>query len=125
MKVTIWHDVERDFQDRPLGMLDGYSPGHKVVAVFRYDEPDGTDPHEVANRAYHLFNVGDDPDYGVPDVRAVAYRAAENRSLSKGDIVQVDELWLACARSGWDRVEPPADALRVSTTHYGTTPLSA
>lgn len=64
---------------------------------------------KVAEQAFFLFNVGDDPDFtnGQPDPRAVAYRKAGHRSLSVGDMVLVGETAVACGRFGWDIVALP------------------
>ena len=110
MHVTVYHNVATDPQGRTLGMLDGYAPGHPLVPVATYTD-DGGDPTAVAEEAFRLFNVGDDPDMGTPDARALAYRARGNRSLSKGDVVHCTDgqghWWLACASRGWDHVPEP------------------
>ena len=66
------------------------------------------DPLRVVDEAFELFNVGDDPEFraGGPDATAVAYRALGLRSLSVGDVVQVDDVAFACASFGWDQVDP-------------------
>ncbi len=61
----------------------------------------------IAAGAFEIFNVGDDPAFGEPDPRAVEYRKRGNRSLSVGDVVQVGDVWLACASAGWDVIEAP------------------
>jgi len=34
--ITIWHNVARDQDDRPTGMLEGYHPGDPAVRVFTF-----------------------------------------------------------------------------------------
>lgn len=118
--VVIWHNIGTDFAGRHLAMMDGYQEGHPLVPVYRYVAVG--DPVSVANQAFHVFNVGDDPDFGTPDPDAQRYRALKNRSLSVGDVVQVGDTWLACALDGWTEVPAPEVIVREATTH-GTTPL--
>jgi hypothetical protein len=118
--VVIWHNIGTDVQGRLVGMVDGYQVGHPLVPVYRY-QADG-EPELVADQAYRLFNVGDDPDFGTPVMHAQRYRALGNRSLSKGDVVQVGDTWLACASRGWDQVPAPVVVAREASMH-GTAPL--
>lgn len=124
--VKIYHNVTVGPSGRPVGMLDGYLPGASLthVATFTTPLPAG-DEHNVmaiCNEAFHLLNVGDDPSLGTPDERAVAYRAARNRSLSVGDVVAVGEVFVAVAAYGWKPVDiRPAQIVEYGT--YGTTPL--
>lgn len=123
--VTIWHNVARDGFDRPLGMLDGFSPEHSFTPVARYTV-DAGDAMVLAGEAFQTFNVGDDPDFnaGFEPYRvelATAYRASKNRSLSVGDVIQVNGAWLACERIGWKRIDSPVNL--VWRTVHGSTPL--
>ncbi|MDN5895524.1 MAG: hypothetical protein L0H93_16045 [Nocardioides sp.] len=107
MRVTVFHNDARDAFDRHLG-YDGYQTGHPMIEVFTFDGPDSNDPAElVAENAFELFNVGDDPAFDTPAPVAVAYRAKGLRSLSVGDIVDVNGVPLACAKHGWQEVEHP------------------
>lgn len=106
MQVHIFHNVTRDGFGRPIGILDGYQPGHDLAEVFAYDT-DRTDPYAEAQNAFFLFNVGDDPSFGEPKPLALDYRAKGLRSLSVGDVVVVGDVALACASFGWDAVQPP------------------
>jgi hypothetical protein len=101
-QVTIYHNIATkpgDAATRPLGMLDGYSPGHPLVPVFRY-QSDLTLP-ALLEAAFEMFNVGDTDT-------ARAYRAPGNRSLSVGDVVQAGDSWYSCERSGWKSIPAPA-----------------
>lgn len=110
MQVTIFHNITRDGLGRPLGIIDGFQPEHDVVRVFSY-ETALTEPVAAAEEAFHLFNVGEDPDFGVPSPIALAYRAKGLRSLSVGDLVRVGVSTFACASYGWDAVATPTTAL--------------
>lgn len=94
-----------------------------VTRVFEYST-EHTDPIAAAEEAFRLFNVGDDPDFGTPDPRAIAYRRPRNRSLSVGDVVMLrtgdSEVFLACESIGWVVIsEPDVEDMTV----HGTTPL--
>lgn len=130
--VTIWHNIATDFAGRSLGMMDGYQPGHPLVPVARYSL-DGRHadeaPISLAQEAFDTFNVGDgdDPSFNTSMAEyrrtlATVYREHRNRSLSTGDVVQIDDLWLACAAADWDRVDPPTWVAR-NASAYGTTAL--
>lgn len=134
MKIDVYHNVYRERRagyteaDFPAGMIDGWQ-GHHPVTLVATLELDAVAlstayPEEAAcEEVFRLFNVGDDPAFGEPDPRAVAYRAQRNRSLSKGDVVCLDDrFWLACASFGWERIGRPAQI--TVTTLSGTTPLS-
>ena len=54
--VTIWHNVARDGQGRPTGMLDGYQPGDPVVRVFTYQAAPVGSPEEIAEEAFAICN---------------------------------------------------------------------
>lgn len=105
MRVTIFHNEARDALGRPLGILDGYQPGHPMREVFTYDAGEPAPLDQIAETAFMLFNVGDDPTFGTPDPTAVAYRARNLRSLSVGDVVVIAGRAVACASHGWTPVE--------------------
>lgn len=118
VRVRVFHNTTTD------GRLFGYKPDHQVVEVYSYDDPDvvaTTRDSAVADRAFHLFNVGHDPEFGIPDHRACDYRARGNRSLSMGDVVGIDNRFYACASSGWSPIDTPAMA---DIAQPGTTPMS-
>ena len=53
--VTIWHNVARDGEGRPTGMLAGYQHGDQVVRVFTYQaDPAGRDPEQIAEEAFAI-----------------------------------------------------------------------
>ena len=111
LHMRVYHNVARDAAGRPLGMLDGYAPDHPVALVAELHLPTtGDDLADVASTlatVFHLFNVGDDPEFGTPDPRAVDYRLRGNRSLSVGDVVALGDQHFACARISWDPIDPP------------------
>ena len=81
-RVRVFHT--NDFID---ACLTGYRAEHTVTEVFAYDVAaphTEAEAHALLEEAFHLFNVGDDPEFGTPDERAVAYRQRRNRSLSNG-----------------------------------------
>jgi hypothetical protein len=95
--ITIWHNVEMHY-GRPVGMLNGYTPGHAMTPVFVYV----SESPEPENEAYELFNAPE--EYLVPKLRPIQrrYYANKLRSLSVGDVVQVDDDYWAVARYGFD-----------------------
>lgn len=103
--------------------LRGYEPGQTVTEVFTYTtRPTGdTHDHVLADEAFELFNIGDDPAFGIPDPRAMDYRARGNRSLSVGDVVAIDGRFHSCDSGGWHELveQPPVE----QHTAAGTTPL--
>lgn len=93
----------------PIGMLSGYEPGHELELAFEATfaaAPDLT----ICEEVFRLLNVGDDPEFGLPDLRALAYRARGYRSLSVGDLVTVEDRAYACARVGFIAVALPAQS---------------
>lgn len=118
-KIRILHNISQD------GMMTGlnrvFDPTaehhvreaetaaerHPLVPVFEYEVPDDSavDVNRQLEEAFRLFNVGDDPDFGVPDRTALAYRSRKLRSLSVGDVVQVGDTAHACESRGWAPVE--------------------
>jgi hypothetical protein len=108
--VIVYLNVEKDAFERPAGMLDGYAPGHKVLPVFAY-ATDHTDP---LNEAFELFNAPEDYLSELGQKIQRRYYANGLRSLSVGDVVQVDGQLSAVARFGWDDV--PAGSLRVTAS---------
>lgn len=91
MKVTIYHNVDRDSS---LGLNQRLvrttrSPGfrkkaepksHALVKVFEYEVDEFTRHQDELNRAFELFNIG-------KGSVSQAYRARRLRSLSVGDVV--------------------------------------
>jgi hypothetical protein len=103
--VTIYHNEHPDH-------WFGYQAGHPVREVFRYEDPTGAEVSavEVADAAFRLFNAPPELLERREAAIAARYRAAELRSLSKGDLVHVGDTWLACESVGWAEVEPPTVA---------------
>lgn len=85
--------------------LRGYDPGHQLVEVAAYLAK--SDGMKVLDDAFQIFNVGDNPSFGTPDPRAVAYRLRGNRSLSVGDVVAVDDRFFTCSHLGWRMLDAP------------------
>ena len=121
MKVTVYHNVALDEAGRHLGILDGYQPDHPVTPVFTAELPD-TDDVTACDELYRLLNGGDDPSFGTPDPRALAYRARGNRSLSIGDLARIDGRFYACAADGWEPVTAQPSIVHETEAH-GSTPL--
>ncbi|PZT90352.1 MAG: hypothetical protein DI630_31060 [Gordonia sp. (in: high G+C Gram-positive bacteria)] len=110
--VTIYLNVARDGFGAPTGMRDGYKAGDELRMAFRLpltDEESRTPAMKLAEKVYHLLNVGDDPAYGTPDDRAVAYRMALMRSLSVGDVIEINGAYLAVAGMGFAAVDAPKE----------------
>jgi len=105
--------------------LRGYEPGQTVTEVFVYTTAPKADTHDhdqsLATEAFELLNIGDDPQFGTPDPRAVAYRAPGNRSLSVGDVIAIDDRFYSCDSRGWRELteQPPVE----QRAAHGTTPL--
>lgn len=119
-------------------------PGtHPATEVYRYtvevselggfglaadlDDDDTSNDLCVANHAWMLFNVGDDPEFGKPDPRAVDYRKRGNRSLSIGDVVAVEGRFYQVTGNGWEPLPDrllldPAGHDPVSTPYQQTAP---
>lgn len=111
--VSIYLNTTEDWAGRHIGMMDGFDPSHTFVKAISYDAElagavDKDKLMTIAERAFFLFNVGDDPSFGTPDELAVEYRRNGHRSLSVGDLVLVGESCLAVGRFGWDIVALPA-----------------
>lgn len=104
----------------------GYHPGARVVRVFAADQPTTGDVAAVCDSVFMLLNIGDDPQYGPPDPRAVEYRARGNRSLSIGDVIALscgpdaDPDYYAISSAGFLPVQTPNI---VTVAGHCTTPL--
>lgn len=88
-------------------LVDGYQPDDLLVPVFAGSVWADSE-RDACDVVYRLLNIGDDPNFGKPDGRAVAYRRAGNRSLSIGDAVRVNGQWFVCRAIGWVRVQDVA-----------------
>jgi hypothetical protein len=81
-------------------MADTPDERHELAWVFQYEASysgDQADPHELLNAAFETFNIG-------TDELAAQYRARRLRSLSVGDVVQIDGDAYTCASVGWEPV---------------------
>jgi len=100
--ITIWHNVERDNEGRPVGMLDGYQAHHAMSPVFVYV----SNHPEAMDQAFVLFNAPEEHLSTEGAKIARRYRANRFRSLSVGDIVQVDREYFAVSRRGFSYYAP-------------------
>jgi hypothetical protein len=100
--IQVFHNVAFDGTP-PLG----YLPGDRVVEVFRATALADRGHLFVCKLVYDLLTTGHEPEVGPADIRAVAYRARGNRSLSFGDIVAVDGTFYARLHVGFFRISPP------------------
>ena len=108
--VNVYLNVARDALGRPTAFFDGYKTGAPLRHCFRLplvDEELNLTPSALAEKVYHLLNIGDDPAFGSPDERAVAYRLALLRSLSVGDVLEIQGHYLAVASMGFVSVDAP------------------
>ena len=123
MLIQVFHNSRRDEVGRATAMRGGYQAGDPLTHVFDLEltEAEAADIN-WPDRVYTLLNIGDDPAYGTPDDRAVAYRLPRNRSLSVGDVLVVDGAAQAVASFDFEsvRVDP---AQLVNALHHGTTPI--
>jgi hypothetical protein len=79
--VTVFHNVARDGDGRPTGMLDGYQPGDPMVRVFTYQaDPAGRSAEVIAEEAFAICN-GHPGDLGGEELSRRYYQR-ELRSLS-------------------------------------------
>lgn len=120
----VFHNVAANERGWPLGMVEGHRPEHEIVLVAKLDV-DADRDHLVICEAIHLlFNVGDDPEFGKPNQRAIDYRARGNRSLSRGDVVGFHQngeaKFYAVASMGFEPLTGPPRVV-IKATH-GTTP---
>jgi hypothetical protein len=118
LQVRAFHNVATDQAGRNLGFF-GFKPGHPVVEVFRDVVPASSGHEAICEQVFTLLNVGDDPSFGAPDPRAVAYRARNNRS-PVGDCLSVGDAFYAVTDTGFQPIDPPRI---VTVTRPGTTPL--
>ena len=94
MLIQVFHNSRRDEVGRATAMMDGYQASDPLTHVFDLEltEAEAADIN-WPDRVYDLLNIGDDPAYGTPDDRAVAYRLPRNRSLSVGDVLVAYADW--------------------------------
>lgn len=86
----------------------GYEHGHPVKQAFSYEAPSTSDLIGLADEAYGAFNAPYELLAEPYRVVAEQYRTARNRSLSVGDVLKVDDTWLACASAGWVELDQAA-----------------
>jgi hypothetical protein len=111
--VTLWSPDGRGREE--------YQPGDLLVVVFETTrELTGVGdltPIEWCEWAWRLFDGYDKENMPVTK----AYFAAENRALSMGDVVIVDNAPYACTSFGWKMIDRDSLAL-IDRTQPGTNP---
>jgi len=78
--------------------------GDPDKVVYSYVDEQGRFDKDICETAFELFNaplelIKDDKEYFI----ATDYRSKRLRSLSVGDIVQVDEVKWVCLPFGWQK----------------------
>lgn len=116
---AVWIRVFHN-NNAPTSITNGYEPGQAVTEVFTYVE-DSVDDRVLLGRAFDLFHIGHDPEFGTPDGQAVEYRDRGNRPLSVGDVVAINDRFYTFDRVGCPQVieRPP---IRQRACH-GTVPM--
>lgn len=111
--ITVYHNTTSRFAR--------YAGGHDLVGVISHCRhlPAATDPQQIADFVFHLFNADlDDLQQARANsggesafLLACTYRLLDLRSLSTGDVVSVSvgdrTTWLACEPIGWRRITAP------------------
>lgn len=118
VEVRVFHN-----NNAPHSFSSGFKLNDSITEVYSYTVlvTGEVRDEDLAEEAFTLFNVGHDPEFGTPDLRAVEYRAAGNRSLSIGDVVAINGRFHALTRSrGW--CELAEEPLIVQRKSGGTTP---
>jgi len=87
--VQVFHNIAVDEMGRPTGMADGFKPGDPLLHVASWLTTVTADDDQVLRTVWHIFNVGDDEEFGPTYAVALEYRLRGNRSLSKGDVVRI------------------------------------
>ncbi|GIG02074.1 hypothetical protein [Catellatospora citrea] len=113
--IAMYHNAESRFFP--------YEDGHRLRQVISHWRhwPTGTDPYEIADWAWHVFNAdldmlesGRGTRQGEADfLIASVYRLMRHRSLSTGDVLAITTdgitTWLACESIGWRQITTPAN----------------
>ena len=77
--------------------------GDSNEVKFTYLDKSNSTPDSICERAFHMFNAPIEFLNQEDGLIAVAYRTEKLRSLSVGDIVEIDgERWL-CRPIGWQK----------------------
>jgi hypothetical protein len=115
LTVTAYHNDDSRFMPYEDGQLLVATTSHRLEAHA------GRDTEAVAEWAFHAFNADldgleagrDTGDGETTFLAACVYRLLGYRSLSTGDVVQVqagqDSQWLACEPIGWRRIAEPSN----------------
>ncbi|MDH6284029.1 hypothetical protein [Prescottella agglutinans] len=91
--AAVYLNTTKDGLGRPVGVLDGYQPGHTLERVLEYDIPalpTTAGINAALEQVFFDLNVGDDPAFvDAPKSAVLKYRADGYRSLSVGDVVEL------------------------------------
>lgn len=98
MKVKVHHRTAVGGADR-IPFFSPYAQEDDLLEVYAY-ESSAKDHGSALESAWYLFNIGHEQGVDV----ALAYREKRLRSLSVGDVVEVDGVRYACNPMGWARV---------------------
>jgi len=118
--VTIWLNVQ--LEDGRLVGFEGYEPGHTMTPVFVYVD-NRANWSLVLSHAMKLFNADEDilsPE-DVPTARR--YRANRLRSLSVGDVIQIDHEFFVVERIGFNRLGTNTDLADYAHINVWRNPL--
>lgn len=121
VEVRIYHNVAEDSDGRRTGWF-GYKNEDPIVHVATWWTTTVDNDNAVLSKAFEIFNVGDDPEFGPVNPVALVYRERKNRSLSVGDVVQVEGSFYACESVGWKRIHE-VHINKVRDYSHGTTPI--
>lgn len=103
--VTIFHNIQTDEDGRPTGFF-GHSEGDLLRRVYTYTPGTTSPDDQLLEEAFEMFNR-DPEDFPIGAKRdlSLSYRLRELRSLSTGDVVQIDDRAYACKSVGWVRID--------------------
>jgi hypothetical protein len=105
-KVRVYHNLDARFAP--------YRQGHRLALAYECEQASVL-MTQAPYQLFDLFNIGDDPRFGTPDPRALAYRARGNRSLSVGDVLALTDSaggWIhfTVTATGFRTIHPPHPA---------------
>jgi hypothetical protein len=115
--VRVFHN-----NNAPLSFLYSYEKDQTVTEVDTYLEIDEQEDVALVRKIFDLFNIGHEPEFGIPDERAEHYRKAGNRPLSVGDVVGIGDRFYTFDRRSAVRLLMECPPIRQRSS-YGTVPL--
>jgi hypothetical protein len=136
--VRVYHNINRDagfglnavFTKQGKTFAQTPEERHELVLVFEYDAGPASDRVSYSHQrllvdAFDTFNVGSDE-------LAAQYRARKLRSLSVGDVVEINDSAYACESVGWElcssddlRIIPADEAERLVRERFDFGPHEA